>query len=630
MRILSTAIIGLAFVGARVGYAERPPTDPLSWDQKIQGIMLKYCGKCHDAEKNSGGVNLVQDVDLRQILDHRETWETAMALIASEEMPPKEAPQPSVEDRELLVKFLDKHLGSLDCSTTRDPGKPILRRLNRSEYDLTIEDLIGLKLDLAQNFPPDESSYGFDNIGDALSFSPVQVEQYHSAAKAIIKSVIDCRVSNPDIYHRVFGDVDDQLNDKPKAAGESIRQFASQAIRRPITDDFLERLTNIYASATKAGETHETAYSHMVTAVLISPYFLIRIEQNSSDSESSDPYPIDDYELAVRLSYFLWSRPPDDELATIASQGLLQNEEQLEKQARRMLKDRRSEALVDHFFGQWLSLREIESYQPDLQRFPAFNERLRQAMKSEVDEFLTAMVQQDRPITDIIDADYMYVNEVLAKHYGLKKVRGDEFRQVALPDRRRGGLITSAALLMLQADPGRTNIPRRGNFVAGRILGDSPPPPPPEVPDLDESQAKDGPVPLRELLAQHRKNPECANCHAKIDPFGFALENFDAIGRWRKKDGPFDIDPRGELADGTKLNGIVGLKDHLLEQSQSFKRNLSKNLLIYALGRGVQGNDECVLREMLMAADDNGDRFSSLVIAIVKSFPFRHRRNPLE
>jgi hypothetical protein len=400
------------------------------------------------------------------------------------------------------------------------------------------------------------------------------------------------------------------------------------AFRRPVDDSYLGRLMKIYELARSKGESYESAVGYMVTAVLISPNFLMRLE--GSRPESDEPYRVDDYELATRLSFFLWSRPPDKRLLDQAALGELSKPENLELQTLRMLADDRSRALVDNFFGQWLSIREIESHQPDSDRFPEFDTELRSAMIGEINGFLTELIRKDRPVTDMLDANYTFLNERLADHYKIKGIRGDEFRRVSLTDRRRGGVLTSAALLMLQSDPGRTNVPRRGNFVAGRILGSAPPPPPPDVPQLEDIESDDMPRSLRELLELHRKNPECANCHAKMDPLGFALENYDAIGRWRTKDGEFPINPSGELVTGRMLSGPVQLKDYLLESKEGFTRTLVKNLLIYALGRGLQGNDECVVRDALRAAENKDYRFSAIVVEIVKSYPFRYRQNPID
>ena len=601
---------------------------PLSWDHSIRRIIEKHCSDCHNAEETSGNINLAQDKDVRMILQNRETWQSVLGMVKSQEMPPDDGPFLNDERRVLIVEFLESTLESLDCDSLRDPGKTVLRRLNRTEYDNAIFDLVGLDLKLAEGFAPDESSYGFDNVGATLSMSPVQAEQYHSAARTIVSELIDHKQRRPELYESIFGSRSKNRVDPSVVARKSMKELASRAFRRPVDDSYLRRLMDIYRLSRSKGDSYETALGHMITAILISPRFLMRLENNRPESE--DPYPVDDYELATRLSFFLWSRPPDQELIDEASRGKLSEPENLEAQTRRMLADERSRALVKNFFGQWLSIRQIESHQPDSDRFPTFDTSLRTSMMDEIETFLEEMIRNDHPITDILDADYAYLNERLARHYKIKGIQGKRIRRVSLDDRRRGGLLTSAALLMAQSDPSRTNVPRRGNFIAGRILGSPPPPPPPDVPELEEIASNQKPRPLREMLELHRKNPKCANCHAKMDPFGFALENYDAIGRWRTKDGQFPIDTSGKLPSGEAIVGAVELKDYLLKQKPAFTRTLVKNLLIYALGRGLQGNDECVIRSALEAAEQNEDRFSAIVVEIVKSVPFRYRQNPID
>ncbi len=628
------SIFAIILLLCQPNFAQRPPVDPLSWDQNVRSIVNYYCLECHSAKDPSGDVNLEQDVDVRQILNHRETWTTALSLIKSGDMPPMESKRQFKKDgegtkkRDELIAFLEKQLNSLDCSTLRDPGKPLMRRLNRVEYDLAILDLTGLELGLAEGFSPDESSYGFDNNGDALSLSSVQAEQYHAAALKIVQELRHRKERTPELYEQAFGAPPASDGEAETVARKAVQSFATRAFRRPVEDEFVERLMEIYRQARTKGEDHETAQGHLMTAILISPPFLFRLEKDHP--ESNDPYPVDDYELASRLSFFLWSRPPSKSMLEAAAKGEFSKDDFLEKTTRSMLTDKRSQALVDNFFGQWLSLREIEDHQPDKERFPEFNQELRKAMGTEVRLFLSEIVRQDRSILELVDSDFTYLNESLAKHYGITGVEGSEFQRVSLNDRRRGGILTSAALLMLQSDPTRTNVPRRGNFIAGRILGTPPPPPPPNVPDLEEGESDQKTRPLRELLEIHRKNPECANCHAKMDPYGLALENYDAIGQWRTKDGEFEIDASSKLLDGSKIDGPTSLKDLLLKQKNKFRRNLVKNLLIYALGRGLQGNDECTLREVIAASDKSDDSFASIIVAIVKSYPFRHRRNPVE
>ncbi len=601
--------------------------DPLSWDRNISGLFKKYCYRCHREEEQSGNVDLARDLDLRMLLDHRENWEKATVVLKGSEMPPSDERQPSDDERALLVQFLEKTLDNLDCTSANDPGKPILRRLNRVEYDNCIEDLTGLRLKLADGFVPDGTGYGFDNLAEALSFSPVQIEQYHDAAKAIVDAIRDTKESRPELYERMFGKR--VLGDEEVAeARKAITRFAARAFRRPAEKGYVDRLMAIYAKARSNQEPHESAQAYLIRAVLISPQFLTRIEKNTPGI--TDSYPVDDYELASRLSFFLWSRSPDEVLLQLAEGGSLSQPNVLAEQTVRLLADPRSVALVDNFFGQWLSLKEVETHQPDAATFPEFDELLRHSMKEEVRRSLLELVQQDKSVTTLIDADYTYLDERLARHYGIEGVIGEEFKRVALTDRRRGGILTSAAFLMSQADPARTNVPRRGNFVAGRILGAPPPPPPPNIPPLESSVKEGERKSLRQILELHRSQPACANCHAKMDPLGFGLENYDAIGRWRTEDGSFPIDASGQLISGRAFSGPVELKDVLLEQKNAFAKTLVRNLLIYAYGRGLQGSDECVVRDVLESSKQGNYQLGAIVAAIVRSYPFLHRRNPTD
>ncbi len=358
--------------------------DPLSWDRNISGLVKKYCHRCHREDELSGNVDLARDVDLRMLLDHRENWEKARVVIRGLEMPPADERQPSEEERSLLLQFLDKTLDQLDCSSGNDPGKPILRRLNRVEYDNCIADLTGLSLKLAEGFVPDGIGYGFDNIAESLSFSPVQIEQYHDAAKAIVDEIRKGKESRTVDYENAFGKAvsgDADVASESVVARNAISEFASRAFRRPVETGYLDRLMAIYAKARSIGAKHEDAQEYLLRAVLISPQFLTRIERIQPGN--TDSYPIDEYELATRLSFFLWSRSPDEVLLQLAKDGSLSQPAILAEQTIRMLNDPRSVALVDNFFGQWLSLKEVESHQPDAVTFPEFDESLRSSMTAE-------------------------------------------------------------------------------------------------------------------------------------------------------------------------------------------------------------------------------------------------------
>lgn len=608
--------------------ADAAAKDPLSFDRSIRGLMEKSCWGCHNDEKQKGDVNLTRDQNPRMIAQNRKLWQTVLEVVESRQMPPKKSDRPLADaDRKKIVEFVSKTLGTLDCGDSRDPGKPVIRRLNRTEYDNSVLELTGLNLKIAEDFSPDATGYGFDNIAEALALSPVLVEQYHQAALKLLAEVVDKKSVHADAYRKVF--VAQPSKDLPEreAARRVVERFAFKAFRRPADPAFVDKLLGIYDKARSKGEAHEAAVRPMLQAVLISPRFLVRIESARPDVKG--PYPVDDYDLAARLSFFLWSAPPDDELLALASKKALSSPGALEAQTKRLLADPRSRALADNFIGQWLQLRGLAAHKPDAKVFPQFTDTLREAMHEELSLFLGEVVRQDRAVTELIDADHTYVNEELARHYGIPNVRGKEMRRVALTDQRRGGVLTSAAVLMIQSDPDRNNVPRRGNYIAGAILGSPPPPPPPNVPSLDESKAAgDKPQTLRQRLEVHRSKPECQGCHSKIDPLGFSLENFDAIGRWRDEETGAPVDASGVLPSGQTFKGPVELKKILLGRKDDFVRTMAENMLIYALGRGLQLEDECVIRDVQKAAAAGEYRFSTMVLTIVTSHPFRHRKNP--
>lgn len=629
LRALSTLQRGLITLlvllsAAQVWAQPQKHLDPLSWDRNVAGLVKKYCLACHGSQKASGGVDLAQDVNPRLILEHRDTWEDAKSMLEVDAMPPAKAKQPTAEERRIMVEFITQTLGSFDCSSVQDPGPPPFRRLNNIEYNNTIHDLTGLNLHPADNFSPDPSSFGFDSIGEALTLSPVLIEQYHKAAREISNAILEEGRKQPHAPHPLLA-VDSETAKSPREKAKLIiSRFATKAFRRPVEAEYVNRLLTIYDLSVQRGDDPTEAIGHAFQAVLISPRFLVRIE--SPRPETSEPYLVDDYELASRLSYFLWSRPPDETLLQLAAQSKLTDPKVLEEQTRRMLADSRSGALVDNFFGQWLELRRVATYVPDKATFPDYNATIRNAIAAEARGLLMEIVRENRPVRELIDADYTYLNQALAEWYGIGGVKGDEIRRVTLRDRRRGGILTTAAVLMLQSDPPRTNIPRRGNFIAGRILGDAPPPPPPDIPPLSE-KGEGKKLTLREQLELHRESPLCAGCHARIDPIGFSLENYDAVGRWRTTDFGQPIDPSGELPDGRKLAGPTDLKDAILAQEPAFTRIVLQHLLIYALGRSLQLEDDCVIQDAAKIASERDGRFGELVVSIVQSYPFRYRRN---
>ena len=406
-------------------------------------------------------------------------------------------------------------------------------------------------------------------------------------------------------------------------AANNLRPLVSRAFRRRATDSEVDRLAGIFATARAGGESVERAMQVAITAMLVSPSFLYLVE---ADPPPGETRPLDDHELAARLSMFLWSSIPDDALAAAADRGEVHTDEQLVAQARRMLADPRSRALVDNFAGQWLHLRALAGFSPDRTRFPAFDDDLRAAMRRETEEFFAAVVREDRSVLEFLDSDSTFVNERLARHYGIEGVTGAEFRRVAINREQRGGLLGQASILAVTSNPTRTSPVKRGRWVLENLLASPPPPPPPNVPELPSSgEALQGT--LRQQMEQHRTNPSCAACHKLMDPLGFGLENFDAVGGWRNEDGGSPVDPSGELPDGRRFAGPAELRSVLVARADDFRRCLAEKLFTYALGRGLEYYDACAIERIASATEQRGDRFSELVAQIVTSPAFRQRES---
>jgi hypothetical protein len=411
---------------------------------------------------------------------------------------------------------------------------------------------------------------------------------------------------------------------------EVLERFTSRAYRRPITKDELDRLVKLADAQLAKGEKWETAMQFAMTAVLVSPKFLFRVELDDRP-DSADPHSIDEYQLASRLSYFLWASMPDQELFDLAAKKQLSAN--IDAQVKRMLKDPKASALVDNFVMQWLQLQPLKNASPDPKKFPQFNEQLRAAMLTETKLFFGEIIREDRRILDILDADFTYINAPLARHYGLlggpKAPRfhnNEDFVRVELKGTNRGGVLTQASLLTVTSNPGRTSPVKRGRYVLEQLLGTPPPPPPANVPELEKDGKPVNAGTLRQQMEAHRKNPACANCHAKMDGLGFGLENFDAIGGFRTKDGDAPIDSSGELPGNVKFTGPTELKSVLLSKKDLFARCLTEKLMIYALGRGLEFYDRRAVDTITAAVAKNDYKFSALVTEIVKSDPFRMRR----
>jgi hypothetical protein len=416
-------------------------------------------------------------------------------------------------------------------------------------------------------------------------------------------------------------------------ARKIISNLARRAFRRPVTDSDINRLLTFYRSAREAG-SFDRGIEMALRRILADPEFVFRFERDPANVPVGSAYRITDLELASRLSFFLWSSIPDEELLTAAEQGKLKDAAVLQQQVRRMLKDQRSQALVNNFAGQWLFLRELRNRNPDLLLFPDFDENLRQALQRETELVFQTIVREDRNVFNLMTADFTFVNERLAKHYGISNIYGTDFRRVAVPNTARRGLLGQGSILTVTSPPNRTSPVTRGAWILENLLGSPPPQPPPNVPPLPENTTGQGvtvaAASVRDRMIQHRENPACKGCHQLMDPIGLALENFDGVGRWRALDSGFKIDASGQLVDGTKIDGVESLRTALLSYPDAFIQTMTEKLLMYAMGRAAHHYDMPVVRSITRDAARNDYRFSSLVMGIVNSQPFQMRMKKAE
>ena len=741
----------------------------------------RYCYGCHNTKTKIGNFAL-DPATLANPEQKAEAWEKVVRKLRARSMPPAGAPRPDDNTYNSLIKGLESSLDKAAADNPNPGRTDTFRRLNRTEYQNVIRDLLALEVDVTNLLPADESSHGFDNVtvGD---LSPTLLERYLSAARKISRLAVgvvskapggDTINLPPDLtqeehfdplplgtrggtalsYHfpvdaqydfqiRLARDrnehveglkeqheveltldgkriklftvepppkgadhhlVDNHLNirvpvgagphtvavafpKKPSILLESERQpyqahfnmdrhpritpalysltvngpydakasgnsssrqhlyvctptsaaeeepcarkilatLMRRAYRRPVTSSDLSAPLQFF-NETRVKSGFDSGIEMAVSAVLVSPEFLFRIEGSSATREAA--YRVKDIDLATRLSFFLWSSIPDDELLEVATKGDLHNPEILEAQVRRMLRDQRSRALVTNFAEQWLYLRNLSSATPDMRIFAGFDDNLRQAFRQETELFVESIMREDRSVLDLLKANYTYLNERLAKHYGIPNIYGSRFRRVVLPeDSVRGGLLRQGSILTVTSYATRTSPVIRGKWILDNILGSPPPPPPPFVPSLKENNTGTKALSMRDRIAQHRANPACSGCHQLMDPLGFSLENFDGVGRWRTTEENKPVDTTGALPDGTPFAGVAGLEKALLKRPEVFVTTFTEKLLTYALGRGVEYYDAPAIRQVVRKASTQDFRFSSVIAGIVGSTPFQMRRS---
>jgi hypothetical protein len=594
------------------------PEPPRTFESDIRPVIERYCVRCHGEAKPKAGVNLARFKTGNSLRRNADLWQRVSDAVGERTMPPpsSKSAEPSDVEREKLVAAIEE---ILDASADgKDPGSSPIQRLTRQQYNNTIRDLLGVDTHPADDFPADGGGgAGFDNNASTLFVPPILMEKYLAAAADVLDKA-DAKLWR-------FAEPNDKVS-ADSAARVSLVEFSRRAFRRPVQPLEVDRFVTLFKRARERGLSYDAALKLACRAVLVSPNFLYLIE---SDQPAKEPYQVSDFELASRLSYFLWSSMPDDALYRLAARGTLHEPAVLEQETRRMLADPKARALAENFAGQWLRVGTLaQSVEPDRGVFPNYTPELRAAMIEEPIALFHAILREGASLLDLIDCRYSYVNEVLAKHYGIDGVTGPEFRRVELVDPNRGGVLGMAGVLTLTSYPRRTSPVLRGKWILEELLGTPPPPPPPDVKVLSpEDKPKDGKS-FRQRLEQHREKPACAACHAKLDPLGFGLENFDGVGRWRTELGGEKLDTVGELTSGEKFDGPVELKKILIEKKKdAFVRNVTERMLSYALRRGVDFYDAPTIKQVIAALDANGYRGTVLVTEIVKSFPFQYRRN---
>ncbi len=606
-------VLTLGWLAVTSALAEGPKS---AFEREVKPVFEKYCISCHGAKRPKAGIDLAKIKDELTLVKDADLALRVAEALADRSMPPKDKPAPSESEREAASDGIEATLDALE--NVHDPGPSLIQRLTRKQYNNTVNDLLGVDNKPADTFPADGGGGGgFDNNASTLFVPPILMEKYLAAAGQVLDQ------ADPKRWRLLAPSAGVS---KEEAARRCLEAFAAKAFRRPPTRDEVDRLIGLFRRADKRGDTFDQSVKLGLRAILVSPHFLFLVEQEGA---SGEPYRISDFELASRLSYFLWSSMPDGELFDLAAKGTLHQPDVLDRQVKRMLADPKARALATDFAAQWLRVDTLASAaEPDRGRFPTYTRELRESMTEEAVEFFHHLIKDNAPVTDLIAANYSYLNERLAKHYAVEGVSGPSFRKVTLKDRNRGGVLGMGAILTLTSYPQRTSPVLRGKWVLEEILGTPPPPPPNNVKVLPPDDRPKGEMTFRKRLEEHRKDPNCASCHAKLDPLGFGLESFDAIGRWRTEIGGKPVDASGKLTTGEDFTGPAELKKILIgSKKDQFVKNITGRMLSYALRRGLEYYDAATVKQIAARLKANGDKSTVLVAEIVKSFPFQYRRN---
>lgn len=624
--------------------------DTVSYERDLRPLLAKKCFECHNTGNTKGNVNLDNYKEEARVIKDGQLWLKVLDQIKTRHMPPKGEEQLNEDEYHRLVTGINSILQT--SLQQKSPGRVVIRRLGHSEYQYTIQDLLGLNFDARKYFPSDGSGGGgFDNQGRALFFTPLKLERYYDAATQIVDSVYANKALwtrvvplsyNQNWWQRfrnwvksIFLDDYEEVNPPELAAEKVIYPFATRAYRRFLKDDEKAKLISLFTKVYEQNDSlknprrFDEGIAQAFKAILVSPNFLYRVEE---EPEIAGSYPVGNFELATRLSYFLWSSMPDQELFNLAYLGRLQDTVVLEAQVKRMLADPKAKRFAENFSTQWLGVTKLVDDQPLLDpiKFPGFDMKIREALYRETIEYFYYVLTESKNLMDLINSNYTFLTQDLADYYGIPGVNGSEFRKVMLNDSVRGGVLGMGSVLTTTSFATRTSPVLRGKWVMEQLLGISPPPPPPVVAELTEDEKTHNELGLRKILEMHRSKPDCRSCHEKMDPLGLGLENFDPAGRWRTSYGHVDIDASGVMEDGRKFEGPVQLKKILIGEREKIARNLSSKMLSYALGRSLLFTDEPALRRLDTCLLQNNFNPQLFIIELVKSYPFTMKLNDFE
>ena len=586
-------------------------------------FIKRYCLECHSGEKPKASLDLSRFDSMDKILSEALLWDDILIRLSQGDMPPKEADLPTLNERSEFLNWVESSLQKAACQSGPHAGPAVLRRLNRAEYSASVRDLLDIHFDAGEALPSDGSGgEGFDNASETLFISPIHAEKYMDAARVAVEYAF----ADPRSLRRFLVAEPDEKTSPEVAARRVIEDFLPRAFRRSIPESEILEYLALFHAAYKADPSFMVAIRLTLQAVLISPKFLFIAEEPNFDSK---PHKVTDHELASRLSYFLWGSLPDDELLKAADEGNLSDSRILQEQFKRMLGSQNSRKVRNfsqNFVEQWLGTRALgREFKPD-KSIRDYDSELEGGMKYEPVFFFHEILTENRSLLDLLKADYTYVNRRLARHYRIKGEFREQPKRVQLMDEnRRGGLLSMAAVLAVSSYPHRTSPVLRGKWILETILGDPPPPPPSNVPELEESASSVSSESLRQRLELHRQDVACAQCHDRIDPLGFGLENYGVLGRWRDKYEGHTVDARGALPDGTTFSGPAELKLALLGRKDQFVRHLTKKMLGYALGRGLTYYDYCAVNSIVDKLRANDYKSHHLLFGIIQSVPFRFK-----